>query len=110
MNAKSLLDQLLTPGQSILSNTLGNQAPGRANFGTGLLAGGVLGLLLGDKRVQKFGGKALAYSGAAALGALAFALTATGSSNPQAVQPLRSRPKRHNSFLRQSPRVTAARC
>lgn len=72
MNAKSLLDQLLTPGQSILSNTLGNKAPGRANFGTGLLAGGVLGLLFGDKRVRKFGGKALAYGGAAALGALAF--------------------------------------
>ncbi|OZA21991.1 MAG: hypothetical protein B7X93_13295, partial [Hydrogenophilales bacterium 17-61-9] len=43
-----------------------------ANFGTGMLAGGVLGLLLGDKRVRKFGGKALAYGGAAALGALAF--------------------------------------
>ncbi|MBS1184509.1 MAG: hypothetical protein H6R09_110 [Proteobacteria bacterium] len=75
MNAKSLLDQLLSSGQSVLSNTLGNQAPGKpgaANFGTGLLAGGVLGLLLGDKRVRKFGGKALAYGGAAALGALAF--------------------------------------
>jgi len=72
MNAKSLLDQLLSSGQSVLSNTLGNKAPGRANFGTGLLAGGVLGLLLGDKRVRKFGGTALAYGGAAALGALAF--------------------------------------
>lgn len=80
MNAKSLLDQLLSSGQSVLSTTLGNQAPpdgapgkpGYANFGTGMLAGGVLGLLLGDKRVRKFGGKALAYGGAAALGALAF--------------------------------------
>lgn len=80
MNAKSLLDQLLSSGQSVLSNTLGNQAPsgsasgkpGYANFGTGMLAGGVLGLLLGDKRVRKFGGKALGYGGAAALGALAF--------------------------------------
>jgi len=76
MNAKNLLDQLLSSGQSVLSNTLGNQAPsgkpGYANFGTGMLAGGVLGLLLGDKRVRKFGGKALAYGGAAALGALAF--------------------------------------
>jgi uncharacterized membrane protein YebE (DUF533 family) len=80
MNAKSLLDQLLSSGQSVLSNTLGNQAPsgnapgkpGYANFGTGMLAGGALGLLLGDKRVRKFGGKALAYGGAAALGALAF--------------------------------------
>jgi uncharacterized membrane protein YebE (DUF533 family) len=75
MNAKSLLDRLLTSGQSVLSSTLGNQAPGKpaaANFGTGMLAGGVLGLLLGDKRVCTFGGKALAYGGAAALGALAF--------------------------------------
>ncbi|HMA13017.1 MAG TPA: hypothetical protein VKO83_14090, partial [Steroidobacteraceae bacterium] len=63
----------------MLSETLGSRAPanpaqvsgkpGYANFGTGMLAGGVLGLLLGDKRVRKFGGKALAYGGAAALGA-----------------------------------------
>jgi uncharacterized membrane protein YebE (DUF533 family) len=77
MNVNSLLDQLLGAGQSVLSTTLGGQAPaggkpGHANFGTGMLAGGVLGLLLGDKRVRKFGGKALAYGGAAALGALAF--------------------------------------
>ncbi len=77
MNAKNLLDQLLGSGQSLLSNLPGNAAPGEgkpgyANFGTGMLAGGVLGLLLGDKRVRKFGGKAAAYGGAAALGALAF--------------------------------------
>jgi uncharacterized membrane protein YebE (DUF533 family) len=75
MNVNALLDQLLGAGQSVLSNTLGNQAPGKpggAGFGTGMLAGGVLGLLLGDKRVRKFGGKALTYGGAAALGALAF--------------------------------------
>ncbi|MDT3705971.1 MAG: tellurite resistance TerB family protein [Thiobacillus sp.] len=82
MNAKNLLDQLLSSGQAMLSETLGSRAPanpaqapgkpGYANFGTGMLAGGVLGLLLGDKRVRKFGGKALAYGGAAALGALAF--------------------------------------
>jgi len=77
MNAKNLLDQLLGSGQSLLSNLPGNAAagegkPGYANFGTGMLAGGVLGLLLGDKRVRKFGGKAVAYGGAAALGALAF--------------------------------------
>jgi uncharacterized membrane protein YebE (DUF533 family) len=77
MNAKNLLDQLLGAGQSLLSNLPGNAAagegkPGYANFGTGMLAGGVLGLLLGDKRVRKLGGKAAAYGGAAALGALAF--------------------------------------
>lgn len=79
MNVQSLLDQLLSSGQSMLSGTPGNPAqpaaPGvskYANFGTGMLAGGALGLLLGDKRLRKFGGKALGYGGAAALGALAF--------------------------------------
>ncbi len=103
MNAKSLLDQLLSSGQSVLSSTLGNQVPpggasgkpGYANFGTGMLAGGVLGLLLGDKRVRKFGGKALGYGGAAVLGALAFRAysnwqqqkSATGAApTPQPVQ------------------------
>ncbi len=76
MNVQSLLDQLLNAGQSALSGNVAQPgAPakaGTANFGTGLLAGGALGLLLGDKRVRKFGGKALGYGGAAALGALAF--------------------------------------
>jgi uncharacterized membrane protein YebE (DUF533 family) len=82
MNARTLLDQLLSSGQAMLSETLGSRAPanpaqisgkpGYANFGTGMLAGGVMGLLLGDKRVRKFGGKVLAYGGAAALGALAY--------------------------------------
>lgn len=69
MNIQSLLDQLLGAGQSAAQKV--NQS-GYANFGTGMLAGGALGLLLGDKRMRKFGGKALTYGGAAALGALAF--------------------------------------
>ncbi|MFP5411053.1 MAG: tellurite resistance TerB family protein [Gammaproteobacteria bacterium] len=76
MNIQSLLDQLLNAGQSALSGNAPQPGapskPGYANFGTGMLAGGALGLLLGDKRVRKFGGKALTYGGAAALGALAF--------------------------------------
>lgn len=72
MNVQSLLDQLLGAGQSALSNVPGTASGGKPGFGTGMLAGGVLGLLLGDKRVRKFGGKALTYGGAAALGALAF--------------------------------------
>lgn len=69
MNIQSLLDQLLGAGQSA-AQKVGQS--GYANFGTGMLAGGALGLLLGDKRMRKFGGKALTYGGAAALGALAF--------------------------------------
>jgi uncharacterized membrane protein YebE (DUF533 family) len=79
MNVQSLLDQLLGAGQSMMSGNPANPSqtaapgkPGYANFGTGMLAGGALGLLLGNKRMRKFGGKALTYGGAAALGALAF--------------------------------------
>ncbi len=76
MNVQSLLDQLLNAGRSALSGNVAQPGapakPGYASFGTGMLAGGALGLLLGDKRVRKFGGKALGYGGAAALGALAF--------------------------------------
>jgi uncharacterized membrane protein YebE (DUF533 family) len=79
MNMQSLLDPLLRSGQSMLSGTPGKPAqpaspgkPGYANFGTGMLAGGALGLLLGDKRLRKFSSKALTFGGAAALDALAF--------------------------------------
>lgn len=70
MNLQTLLDQLLGAGAP--ARPAADGKPGYASFGTGMLAGGVLGLLLGDKRVRKFGGKALTYGGAAALGALAF--------------------------------------
>src|SRR5690606_3079667 len=40
-------------------------------FGGGALAGGALGLLLGNKKFRKMGGKFAAYGGAAALGAVA---------------------------------------
>lgn len=98
MNIQSLLDQLLNAGQSTLSGNPSQAGapakPGYANFGTGMLAGGALGLLLGDKRVRKFGGKALTYGGAAALGALAFRAysnwqqqkTAAPAAAPQAAQ------------------------
>lgn len=69
MNIQSLLDQVLGAGQSVAQKA---SQSGYANFGTGILAGGALGLLLGDKRLKKVGGKVLTYGGAAALGALAF--------------------------------------
>lgn len=40
-------------------------------FGGGALVGGALGLLLGNKKFRKMGGKLAGYGGAAALGALA---------------------------------------
>jgi hypothetical protein len=112
MNAKSLRDPLLSSGQSMLSNTLGNQAPdtpGSANFGQGMLAGGVLELLLGDKRVRKFGGKARAYRGARRAGVSRLQQLAAAEIRKR-VQPLRPRPKPHCSLRRRPPRITAARC
>ena len=89
MNAKGLLDQLLRSGEGLLRNQMGgagqppaDSTPGPAaaggarsalgGFGGGALAGGALGLLLGNKRMRKMGGKALTYGGIAALGALAY--------------------------------------
>lgn len=76
MNTKGLLDQLLASGQAMF-NPNQNRAPGAGggiqvnDFSKGALAGGALGLLLGNKSVRKWGGGALGYGGAAALGALA---------------------------------------
>lgn len=48
-----------------LSGNLGTLA-------TGAVGGGLIGLLLGSKKVRKFGGSALGYGGAAVLGGLAY--------------------------------------
>lgn len=76
MNTKNLLDQLLASGQSLLGQATRGSAPGGginvSDFSKGALAGGALGLLLGNKGVQRMGGGALKYGSAAALGALAY--------------------------------------
>lgn len=77
LDPKSLLDQFLGGG-----NTGGfGQAARNAqqkfqqsplnSFGGGAAVGGVLGLLLGGKKMRKMAGGALGYGGAAMLGALA---------------------------------------
>jgi uncharacterized membrane protein YebE (DUF533 family) len=75
---KSLFDQFLggsssgglrNAGQSI-KNRLDQQS-GSGGFVSGAAAGGLLGLLLGGKGLGKVAGGALAYGGAAAVGALA---------------------------------------
>lgn len=49
------------------------KVPGTGSgFAKGAVTGGVLGLLVGNKKVRKMGGGMLAYGGAAAAGALAF--------------------------------------
>jgi uncharacterized membrane protein YebE (DUF533 family) len=82
LDPKLLLEQLLggqvagnlqNMGQQAQRNL--NQAGGTQAFAGGALAGGVLGLLLGNKKVRKkvskLTGGVLGYGGAAALGALA---------------------------------------
>ncbi|NYT62971.1 tellurite resistance TerB family protein [Alcaligenaceae bacterium] len=72
MSVQQLLQQLLQSGQGLAqsaSSKVGDSKLG--GFGGGAIAGGVLGLLLGNKKFRKMGGKVGAYGGAAALGALA---------------------------------------
>jgi uncharacterized membrane protein YebE (DUF533 family) len=95
VNTRGLLDQLLKSGQDMLQNKAGGTqnkpagldkgAPGNllgggsgglgsllSGAGGGALATGAMGLLLGNKKARKFGGKALTYGGLAALGVLAY--------------------------------------
>ena len=73
MNAQSLLDQLLKSGMSLLDNKAGGAVrSGSGQLGTGIAAGGILGLLMGTKRGRSLGGSALKYGSVAALGAVAF--------------------------------------
>lgn len=74
---KTLLDQMLGAG---LGDTADASRPswkgtgtaaGGASFAGGAAVGGVLGLLLGNKKVRKLAGGSLGYGGAAVLGALA---------------------------------------
>lgn len=82
MNPQSLLEQFLGPDAARSAGGMMDQARGKlANSGMGgvaggLAAGGVLGLLLGNKKARKSVGKlaggAVGYGGAAVLGALAY--------------------------------------
>ncbi len=83
MNTRGLLDQLLRSGQDLLqkqtqtpdrSASKGSSGLGSLLSGAGgsALAAGAMGLLLGNKKARKYGGKALTYGGLAALGVLAY--------------------------------------
>ncbi|MDN3220241.1 tellurite resistance TerB family protein [Pseudomonas nunensis] len=95
MNTRGLLDQLLKSGQDLLQNKAGghqNKASGGGGLGGllggsggsgglggllsgaggGALAAGAMGLLMGNKKVRKVGGKVVVYGGLAALGVLAY--------------------------------------
>ncbi len=77
MDTRSLLDQLLKSGQSLLEqgrdSKAGKEVLGKLSTPAGAaVAGGVLGLLLGNKKVRNMAGTAATYGGVAALGALAW--------------------------------------
>jgi uncharacterized membrane protein YebE (DUF533 family) len=92
MNITSILDQLLKSGQGTVqdnswqsknvnspSGGLGDLLSGSgglggilSGFGGGVATGGVLGLLLGNKKARKAGGKVAMYGGLAALGVIAY--------------------------------------
>ena len=92
MITSSLLDQLLKSGQGLLQNKGGQSgnvnSPGGGSgdflsgggglgnllsgFGGGALTGGAIGLLLGNKKARKVGGKVAMYGGLAALGVVAY--------------------------------------
>lgn len=94
MITSGLLDQLLKSGQGLLQKQTGQQpstpASGTAGGGIGdllsggslgsllsgagggALAAGAMGLLLGNKKARKMGGKVVTYGGLAALGVLAY--------------------------------------
>jgi uncharacterized membrane protein YebE (DUF533 family) len=71
-------------GKSSGQGSAGFSVPGGAVGG--FAAGGVLGLLLGQKKIRKLAGGALGYGGAAALGALAFRAYQNWQSGRQAVE------------------------
>jgi uncharacterized membrane protein YebE (DUF533 family) len=96
MKTPGVLDHLLKTaqqgiGQGALGDLLGNVGGGplatrapqqnstqedrglfNADFGKGALAGGALGLLLGNKKARKYGKKLALYGGVAAVGVLAY--------------------------------------
>jgi len=81
MDTRSLLDQFLKAGTDMLQGTSTSHSSSQQSGGIGdllskngggLVAGGVLGLLLGSKKGRKLGGQALKYGSLAALGAVAY--------------------------------------
>lgn len=92
MNITSILDQLLRSGQGTVqgksgqSNNVNSPLGGLGDllsgsgglggllsgFGGGVATGGAIGLLLGNKKARKVGGKVAMYGGLAALGAIAY--------------------------------------
>ena len=79
MKTHSFLDQLLKTAQQSLGGGLESLTGSKdvkgalgGSFGKGALTGGALGLLLGNRKARKMGGKVAVYGGLAALGVMAY--------------------------------------
>lgn len=79
MSLQGILQQLLQSAQNVGQNSAPAQKEQQpksssplSGFTGGALTGGALGLLLGNKKFRKVGGKVAAYGGIAALGAVAY--------------------------------------
>lgn len=97
IDANQLLSQFLGKNHNTSSSTANNPSSSQpaggqkltdmltGDFGKGAAAGGVLGLLLGNKKMRKMGGKALLYGGAAAAGLAAYKVWqgGKGSQSPE---------------------------
>jgi len=73
-NAGSLLNQFLGTGAGTRGggSALGGLLDGKKGLATGVVAGGLAGLLLGGKKPKKIAKSALKYGGAAVVGGLAY--------------------------------------
>jgi uncharacterized membrane protein YebE (DUF533 family) len=71
IDTNKLLEQFMGGGAGSNADAP-KPATGRGDFVKGAAAGGILGLLLGSKKVRKMAGGVVAYGGAAAAGALAY--------------------------------------
>lgn len=93
---KQMLDQLLGAGKGWLNDGGDSRKAQMKGMAQGGLAAGAMALLLGNKKMRKYGGKVAAVGGAAALGGLAYKLyqdwqtQQSGAAPSQPAQPLDS--------------------
>ncbi len=77
IDTNRLFEQFLGSGQNTSQGQagmggLGQGGAGKGSFVKGAAAGGILGLLVGNKKMRKMAGGMIGYGGAAAAGALAY--------------------------------------
>jgi uncharacterized membrane protein YebE (DUF533 family) len=77
INPNNLFEQFLGPNAANSMRQVGGSVKqqldsmGMGGFGGGAVAGGILGLLIGSKKMRKMAGGVVGYGGAAAAGAMA---------------------------------------